>query len=102
GLPATDNRKYANTRAELFGAMRDWLETADIPKDDDLQTDLTNIEYGFNAKLQIQLEKKDDMKKRGLASPDAADSLALTFAATVTHMVTRNTRARQIVPARWR
>jgi hypothetical protein len=32
---------------------------------------------------EIQLEKKSDMKKRGLASPDLADALALTYARTV-------------------
>jgi hypothetical protein len=29
------------------------------------------------------IESKDDMKKRGVASPDDADALALTFAAPV-------------------
>ena len=37
-------------------------------------------EYGFNARMKLQLEKKEDMKKRGLASPDCADAVALTFA----------------------
>lgn len=45
--------------------------------------DLTGVEYGFNAKGEIQLEKKDDMKKRGLASPDIDDALALAFALPV-------------------
>ena len=45
--------------------------------------DLTGIEYGFTNKQQLQLEKKSDMKKRGLASPDDGDALALTFAKRV-------------------
>ena len=45
---------------------------------------VAGVEYGFNARGEIQLEKKDDMKKRGLASPDIADALALTFALPVT------------------
>ena len=35
---------------------------------------------GYSSKSQIQLEKKDDMKRRGLASPDLRDTLAMTFA----------------------
>lgn len=45
--------------------------------------DLIGIEYGFNANDQILLEKKEHMKKRGLASPDDGDGLALTFAVPV-------------------
>jgi len=42
--------------------------------------DFIGVEYGYTATGEIQLEKKEDMKKRSLASPDIADSLALTFA----------------------
>jgi hypothetical protein len=38
------------------------------------------VEYGFSPKQQIQIEKKEDMKARGLSSPDVADALCLTFA----------------------
>ena len=55
-----------------------------LPEDEELRSDLTAPEYGFTGdKGQIVLEKKQDMKKRGLASPDCGDSLALTFAAPV-------------------
>jgi hypothetical protein len=65
----------------MWGKMRDYLkEGAEIPDDPELHSDLTGPEYGFTPKQQIQLEKKEDMKRRGLASPDCADSLALTFA----------------------
>jgi hypothetical protein len=37
------------------------------------------VEYGFTVSDQILLEKKSEMKRRGLASPDAADALACTF-----------------------
>jgi hypothetical protein len=74
---------YANKRAEMWGAMRDWLKTGMIDGDPELRSDLTGIEYGYVAREgqdAIILEKKEDMKKRGLASPDNADALALTFA----------------------
>jgi hypothetical protein len=64
----------------MWGVMREWLKRGAIPKDDDLLTDLTGVEYGYNADNAIQLERKEDMKKRGLSSPDIADGLALTFA----------------------
>ncbi|HKH67335.1 MAG TPA: hypothetical protein VKA75_08205, partial [Reyranella sp.] len=41
---------------------------------------LTAIDYGYDAADAILLEKKDDMRRRGLASPDDGDALALTFA----------------------
>mgnify|MGYP007089698476 CR=1 FL=1 len=58
----------------------------DFELDEVLATDLTAVEYGFTAADQIQLERKEDMKKRGLASPDRGDALALTFAQHVTDM----------------
>ncbi len=75
--------RYANKRAEIYGSVKDWLATGSLPSDSELAADLTGVEYGFNARGEIQLEKKDDMKKRGLASPDIADALALTFALPV-------------------
>ena len=71
---------YANKRAEMWGEMRAWLKHGAIPDDAELAQDLGGPEYGFNGRDQIQLERKEDMKKRGLASPDMADALALTFA----------------------
>lgn len=43
---------------------------AQIPDDPELEVDLTGPQYGYSNKSQIQLEKKEDMKARGLASPD--------------------------------
>lgn len=77
--------KYLNKRAEMWGDMKDWLND-DFPmlyKDNELIEDLTAPEYHMTLKGQIQLERKEDMKKRGLSSPDKADALALTFADVV-------------------
>ena len=72
---------YANMRAQCWGNMKDALQDGiRIPDEADLKTDLTGVEYGYNIRNQIQLEKKEDMKKRGLQSPDIADALALTYA----------------------
>lgn len=71
---------YANKRAELWGLMRDWLQTAHIPQDRQLKADLLAPHQKPNSSGSIQLESKKEMKSRGLASPDAADALACTFA----------------------
>lgn len=84
GQAARDPNMYFNRRAEVWGLMRDWLSAgAEIPDDSELADDLTGPEYGFSPKQQIQLEKKEDMKKRGLASPDCGDMLAMSFSVNV-------------------
>jgi hypothetical protein len=81
GARATDPHKFFNRRAEVWGKMADWLKAgAQIPDDPELEVDLTGPQYGYSNQQQIQLEKKDDMKRRGLASPDLADTLAMSFA----------------------
>ena len=80
GEKATD-KKYANMRAQCWGNLRDALEDGiRLPDDYDLRQDLIGLEYAYNVRNQIQLEKKEDAKKRGIASPDLADALALTYA----------------------
>ena len=81
GLPAT-----ANKRAEMWAALRAWLKLGAIADDADLKADLAAVQYGFNLKGDIQLEPKEAMKKRGLASPDDGDGLALTFAHPVAEL----------------
>lgn len=94
GESAMDDHKYFNKRAEIWGRLRDWLAAGGcIPDDVELKQDLTGPEYGFDAKERLQIEKKIDMKARGLASPDTAEALALTFAQTI---VPRDPRERVI------
>lgn len=70
---------YYNTRAFMWGEMREWLKGASIPMDNELKSELTSIRYGYRGG-SILLESKDDMRKRGVKSPNKADSLAMTFA----------------------
>ena len=85
GGQALDDTRFANLRAEMWNKMREWLaDRGDIPGTDaDLAEDLSGPQYGFDIRNRLQLEKKQDMKARGLASPDAGDALALTFARPV-------------------
>ena len=76
---------YGNKRAEMWGAMKDWLRTASIPNDRQLKADLTGPMKKPDSSGTIYLEGKKEMKSRGLASPDAADALAVTFAFPLAH-----------------
>jgi len=76
---------WGNRRAEMWGAMREWLRTASIPTDRQLKSDLIGPTKKPDSKGTIFLEGKKEMKARGLASPDAADALAVTFAFPVAH-----------------
>lgn len=76
---------YKNRRAEVWGEMREWLKEApvQIPDSDSLHADLTGVGFKYDSNNRLLLESKDDMKKRGLRSPDEADALAFTFAMPV-------------------
>lgn len=75
---------YANKRAEMWSEMKKWLqEGGAIENKHDIVVDLTGPEAAINRRGKLQLESKDDMKRRGLASPNYGDALALTFAQPV-------------------
>jgi hypothetical protein len=82
-LNATDRVRYANKRVEMWGNLRDALQWMAIPNRADLRDQLIGPEYEINLRGEYQLERKEDMRRRGLASPDIADALALTFARPV-------------------
>ena len=73
---------YTNLRAELWFKMRGWLEQrgAKLPKNEQLIAELTSIRYSFASSGKMKAEGKDDMRKRGLSSPDYADAVCLTLA----------------------
>ena len=79
---ASDKDKYKNLRAELWHDMREWLAQdmpVQVPDSDELLGDLTSLGYKFDSSGRLQIESKDELRKRGMRSPDTADSLALTF-----------------------
>lgn len=80
---ATHGQKFANMRAWMYGKVRDWLPRGAIDADPVLEQDLTGPGYSHDKSDRVVLESKEAMKKRGLASPDDGDALALTFAAPV-------------------
>lgn len=76
----------ANRRAEMWMRSKQWLEDlgeAQLPDLDSLQSDACAPSYKYNMYGQLLIEAKQDMKKRGMRSPDEWDAVALTFAEPV-------------------
>tara|TARA_Y100000310_G_C20683585_1_gene817582 strand:- start:234 stop:1895 length:1662 start_codon:yes stop_codon:yes gene_type:complete len=95
GGRVSEPRKYRYKVDEMWGRMAEALPTLFLPVrtgfEDDvghrLKQELTQREYGLTTKEQISLESKKELKKRGLASPDIADALALTWAIDVATLI---------------
>jgi hypothetical protein len=71
----------ANRRSELWSNMKKVLEEGrfSLPDDDALQADLVSTGYKHQSDGKLLLESKQDMRKRGVPSPDLADAVALCF-----------------------
>jgi hypothetical protein len=83
GLVHTPDRTKANMRAYMWDKMKDWLLHGAIEADEKMAADLAGPGYHINRSNLLVLESKADMQKRGQASPDAGDALALTLAQPV-------------------
>jgi phage terminase large subunit len=82
GGSARDKEQFLNARAEWYWGLRERFEKGEIAidKDEELAAQLSDIKYKFTSRGQIQIESKDEMKRRGVHSPDRADALMLAFA----------------------
>lgn len=92
--------RCANKRSEMWCQMAEWLKAGAIVNDDQLKAELIGPEYSENAQ-GIVLERKEDMRARGLASPDIADALALTFAVPVVGKLSLGGRGDHLVRSEW-
>jgi hypothetical protein len=82
GRPAKDKEAYENVRAEGYWLLRDRFEEGNIdidPVDDDLAAQLVDLRFKRSSHGRILIESKDEMKRRGRASPDDADAVMLAF-----------------------
>ena len=104
GAKADDNAgglvRCANKRSEIWCAMKQWLKAGAIVNDDQLKAELAGPEFSENPQ-GIVLERKEDMRARGLGSPDIADALALTFAAPVFTQLSLAGRGDHLVQAEY-
>lgn len=93
GLPSSDPNKWLNKRAEWYEGLANRLRTDDINglTDEDTIAQLVGIQRGHNSRGAVTIETKDEMRHRGVASPDRADSLMLAFASEATAPVSAST-----------
>lgn len=80
----TGQYKFANMRAYLFWAVRDWLDPknntgAMLPLGNSFAEEASEIKWSFRSDGKIAIEPKDDIKKRLGRSIDEFDALANTF-----------------------
>jgi hypothetical protein len=86
GEAAENKTEYANCKAEMFAGqdgLSVWLRTTGMLKEHRDWLQLTEIRYKKDNAGRIKIEPKEDMRKRGVESPDVADALALTFAKSI-------------------
>lgn len=76
------DRWYANNTGVYWGAVRKLMQQGRLalPRNEELRQQLVTRQFAVNLKGKTVLEKKEQMKERGLRSPDLADALALAFA----------------------
>ena len=82
GGPSPDLHQ-ANMRAYMYFRLKEWLVKGAIPDENRLPGQLAAPGYHINTSGRLVIESKTEMARLGLASPDDADALALTFARPV-------------------
>lgn len=77
GAPAREPKIYGNLAAEIWAQGARRIERSEIilPNDPELFAQLTTRRIGANSRGQIVLESKEQMRARGLRSPDRADAV---------------------------
>jgi hypothetical protein len=85
--------RFHRLRDELWWRVREWFEGRDVKlppptnKEHDpveiTVSELVKPTYKFQSSGKIKVESKDEMRKRGVPSPDLADAFMLTFAEDV-------------------
>lgn len=79
---AAVGERFMRLRDELWWKGREWLmgQSTRLADDDALIAELTAPRYEITSAGKLKVESKDDLKKRGLPSPDLADAFLLTMA----------------------
>ncbi len=94
GRRAFDKEQFANLKAEDYWSLRERFREGRVvgPLDPLTMTQLANLRYRRTLTNQIEVERKKEAKKRGVASPDRAEALMLCFAGTVERKGSRDVR----------
>ena len=93
GSAAMDAEQFLNAKAESYFRLRDMYKESYISHltdalDEDCEAQLSAIEYRELSRGQIQIEPKDDARKRGVASPDRAEAEVMAFCRVIAREVT--------------
>lgn len=83
GAAPMDSEHFINARSEWFWSLKERMEAGDAdidPDDEDLAAQLGSLKYKYTSRGQVQVESKDDLRKRKLPSPDRADTMMLASA----------------------
>jgi phage terminase large subunit len=96
GSKPIDTDRFINRRAEVFWSLRERMEDeeVDLPperEDDDLIAQLGSLRFFLDSRGRIGIESKEEMRKRGLPSPDRADAAAMSAIPAPAIGITENT-----------
>lgn len=83
---SSDNTRWFNQRAEIYDMFREKMQDGLIDldySDDELREQLITATFKFSAKGSLQITSKEDMRKKGLSSPDSLDAVLLS---TIDHL----------------
>jgi hypothetical protein len=104
GAKALADDRYHNRRAEMWDELKQWLggeQEVSLPPDDNLAAELCAVNKKYDSRGRLQLEEKEELKKRVGRSPDKADALALTFAEPVFDMGETEARRNSVENLFW-
>lgn len=81
------DEKFFDRRSEMYWKMSQWFKAGGcIPNDSALINEIAAPTFQWKPTTRVtkfKLESKEEMRKRGIKSPDLADALSLTFASPV-------------------
>lgn len=82
GEAARNGEQFFNRKAEHYWGLRDRLLKDRIPglTDQRAIAQLASLKYKSTPRGQVQIESKEDARKRGIKSPDRAEAIMLCFA----------------------
>lgn len=76
-----NSEHFVNAKAEAHWALREHLERGAVSglTDEETQAQLAGIRYSHTPGGRVEIESKEDARKRGVSSPDRAEALVLSY-----------------------
>lgn len=73
--------RYVNRRTEIWHNMRELLrkDKVSMPREEKLLNQLISVKYKYDSAGRYKLESKDDLRDRGVDSPDRADAVVMLY-----------------------